>query len=425
MLIKNARIFTGAEFSDPQDILISNGVIAQIGSGLSAPAGTELWDVQGACVSPGWMDLGVQTGDPGFEHREDLASVAASAAAGGFTAIATFPNTHPAIHSKSEILYIKNKTAGSPVAFYPIGALSTDCAGKDLAELFDMHAAGAVAFSDGNKSVQDAGLLLRGLQYAAAFDGLIINEPNHKTIAGGGQAHEGLVSTMLGMKGIPALAEELMVGRDLSILEYAGTRLHLHLLSTAKSVGLVRAAKKAGLKVTASVAIANLCYTDQVLLGKGGNIESAFDSNWKVYPPLREKNDVDALIKGLSDGTIDFISSNHAPWDEEAKNLEFTYAEFGIIGLETVFPLYNTLLSARLPLTSFIEKTAIRPRQILGLPVPEIKTGARADLTVFDPNLVWAYTEQHIRSRSKNTPFIGMEFKGKVLGIVSGKQIVR
>lgn len=303
------------------------------------------------------------------------------------------------------------------MTFYPVGAVSQGCEGKDLAELFDMHTAGAIAFSDGRNSVQDAGLLLRAMQYARAFNGLIVNEPHHKTIAAGGQMHEGVVSTSLGMKGVPALAEEIMVQRDLSLLEYAQGRLHLHLLSTAKSVALVRAAKKAGLPVTASVAVANLCFTDDQL--------SHFDSNWKILPPLRSQTDADALLEGLADGTIDFICSNHTPWDEEAKNLEFPYAEFGMTGMETAFALCRTYLSKHLSISDLIEKIAIAPRRVFGLPLPEIKPGTPAELTVFDPDAEWIFLEKDIRSKSHNTPFTGQTFKGKVLGIVNNGQAVK
>lgn len=417
LLLKNVRIVGEKDEKRPQDILIRDGVIEAIGDGLSAEKGAEVWESPGACVSPGWFDAGVHACDPGYEHREDLHSAARAAAAGGFTAVASFPNTNPAIHSKSEILYIKNKTAGSPVTFYPVGAISQGCEGKDLAELFDMHSAGAIAFSDGQKAVQDAGLLLRALQYAQAFNGLIINEPHHKTIAAGGQMHEGVVSTSLGLKGVPALAEEIMVQRDLSLLEYARGRLHLHLLSTAKSVALVRAAKKAELPVTASVAVANLCFSDEKL--------ADFDSNWKIMPPLRSQADAEALLDGLADGTIDFICSNHTPWDEEAKNLEFPYAEFGMTGLETAFALCRTFLDKKLAINDLIQKIAVAPRRVLGLPIPEIKPGAPAEITVFDPDAEWIFQEKNIRSKSRNTPFIGQTFKGKVLGVVNNGQSVK
>lgn len=420
LLLKKVRIFDGQSESAGLDILIRDGVIEAVGEGLSAGRGAEVWEAAAGgalCVSPGWLDLGVQTGDPGYEHREDLYSAAAAAAAGGFTAVASFPNTHPAIDSKSEVLYVKNKTAGSPVAFHPIGAVSQECEGKDLAELMDMYHAGAIAFSDGRKPVQDAGLLLRAMQYARAFNGLVINEPLHKSIAAGGQMHEGIASTSLGLKGIPALAEEVMVQRDLSLLEYAESRLHIHLLSTAKSVAMVRAAKKAGLPVTASVAVANLCFTDEKLLD--------FNSHWKVLPPLRSSADAQALLAGVADGTIDVIATNHSPWDEEAKNLEFPYAEFGMTGLETAFALCRTFLHKKLPVNTLVEKMAFAPRRVLGLPAPEIRPGARADISVFDPDLEWTFGEKDIRSRSHNTPFAGWQFKGKALGIVNNGQVVR
>jgi dihydroorotase len=418
VFIKNARLVQGNTVSEPQHILIHKGIIEAIGPALQAPNGVEVKDLQNACVSAGWFDLGAQTADPGFEHREDLLTAARAAAAGGFTALACFPNTQPAIHSKTEVQYIQNKTRQAPVRFYPIGAISQQCEGKDLAELYDMHAAGAVAFSDGAKAVQDAGLLLRALQYARSFNGLIINEPHHKTIAAGGQMHEGLASTMLGMKGVPALAEEMMVQRDLSLLEYSGGRLHIHLVSTAKSVALIRAAKQAGLPVTASVAVANLCFTDEVLLGKNpfGDHKGAFDSNFKVQPPLRSQQDADALLAGVLDGTIDLICSNHVPWDEEAKNLEFTYAEFGMSTLETGFALCRTFLADRLPLPVLIEKISAAPRRILGLPERTVQPGAVADLTFFHPDAEWVYEEKKVLSRSRNSPALGHRLKGQVLG---------
>ncbi len=417
LLLKNALIVDGKTGNRRQDILIRDGLIEATGENLSAEKGASIWDLSRACVSPGWFDFGVHAADPGYEHREDLITAVRASAAGGYTAIACFPNTHPAVHSKSEILYVRNKTAREAVTVYPVGAISQNCEGKDLAELFDMHTAGAIAFSDGRKAVQDAGLLLRAMQYARAFNGLVVNEPHHKTIAAGGQMHEGVQSTSLGLKGIPALAEEIMVQRDLSLLEYAGNRLHIHLLSTAKSVALVRAAKKAGLPVTASVAVVNLCFTDDRL--------ADFESNWKVLPPLRSRSDAEALLEGLADGTIDFICSNHTPWDEEVKNLEFPYAEFGMTGLETTFALCRTFLKDRIPPDRLVEKLALAPRRILGLPLPEIKPGVRAELTVFDPDAEWILSENTVRSRSRNTPFLGQTLRGKVLGIVSNGQVLR
>lgn len=413
LLIKNVRINDGLTEQKPVDILIKDGIIAGVDPDLTADA--EVWDTGGACVSPGWFDIGVQVCDPGHEHREDIQSALNAAAAGGFTGIACFANTSPAIHSKSEVLYVRNKAqlCNSPVELHPVGAVSQNCDGKDLAELIDMHHAGAVAFADGYRAVQDAGLLLRALQYAHAFDGLIMNRPHHKTVAAGGQMHEGIMSTSLGLRGIPALAEELMVQRDISLLEYSGGRLHIHLISTAKSAEMIRNARSRGLAVTCSVAAANLCFSDEMM--------ADFDSNWKVMPPLRAGSDVEALRDAVLDGTIDLICSNHTPWHEEAKNLEFPYAEFGMTGLETAFSL--CLAHSDIPVELLIRKFALAPRNILGLPVPAIKKGEKANLTVFDPEVTWKYS--HTESRSANSPFFGMEMKGKVLGIVNQNRTFR
>lgn len=419
LFLQNVRIVPDPS-GQTQHLFIRDGLIESIGPDITAPQGAEIWDLQGACASIGWFDVGAQVCDPGLEHREDIHSLAAAAAAGGFTAIAPFPNTVPALHGKAEILYIRNKSAAEPVDFYPIGALSVDCAGKDMAELFDMHAAGVVAFSDGVQPIQDAGLLLRALQYVQAFDGIVFNRPHHAAIAGAGQMHEGLAATMLGMKGIPALAESLVVQRDLSLLEYAGGRLHIHLLSAKSSVDMVRRAKEAGLSVSASVALANLLFTDEVLLGEAEAGKSPFNSHWKLQPPLRSQADQDALWAGLQDGVIDFICSNHVPWDPEAKNLEFPYAEFGMNALESFFGLYGRFGAERLSLNAFIDKISVRPRTVLKLPVPEIRPGARASLTLFDPEQEWTFQAARMRSKSGNTPFDGYTLKGKVLGTVNG-----
>lgn len=412
IVIKNVRIL-GSELAS---LIIRNGIIEAVGSNLAVPEGMPVWEPGGnAWVSPGWFDAGVQGCDPGFEHREDLSSVVQAAAVGGFTGIAVLPNTLPPLHSKAEVLYVRNKTAHEAVKVWPIGAISSEIAGKNLAELYDMASAGAIAFTDGALPVQDVGLLLRALDYARAFDGLVINAPHHKTLASGGQVHEGLMSTQLGMKGIPALAEEVMVQRDISLLEYSGGRLHLHVVSTAKSVELIRKAKRSGLRLSASVAAANICFTDEQL--------ADFDAQWKLMPPLRSENDRQALIEGLLDGTLDFICSNHSPWDEEAKNLEFPYAEFGMSAIETVFAICRTIVGNQIPLEILIEKISKGPREVLGIPMPVIQPGHQAELTIFDPEGTFVF--QQTRSRSRNNPFLGMELTGKILGIVAGGQLVK
>ena len=417
LLLKNVKIVAPSSDLNGQisDILINkNGEIEKISAHVAASKGTTVFEKEGTCVSIGWLDVGVQTGDPGYEHREDLASTARAAMAGGFTAVAPFPNTHPTIQSKSEILYIKNKTQSYLVDFYPIGAVSEGCKGKDIAEMVDMHHAGAIAFSDGRKPLQDGGLLLRGVQYAQIFDGLVFNFPFDKTIAPHGQMHEGMTSTSLGLPAIPSLAEELMVQRDLQLIQYADARLHFHNISTARSCEFIRNAKKQGLKVTASVAALNLCFDDTAL--------SSFNTHFKVMPPLREKTDIEALIKGLKDGTIDFINSNHTPIDNEGKDLEFPYAEFGAIGLETAFSMVNQFLHKKLTIHQLVENFAMNGRKVLGLKIPEIKEGAAANLTLFNPNTAWTFNEKDIFSKSKNTPLMGQTLRGRVEGVVNKGQ---
>lgn len=411
-LIKNIRpVLPGeAEPGQPVDIFIENGVVQKIGNSLEIN-GLDSFDSNGCCISAGFMDIGAQICDPGFEHRENLESASRAAIAGGFTTVACLPNIDPVADSKSQILYLKNKSRSLPVNFLPVGALSHGAAGQDMAELFDMHAAGAVAFSDGDRPVQDAGLLLRSMQYVQAFGGLILDQPLNKSIASGGQMHEGKMSTMLGLRGIPALAEEMMILRNLELVKYADGRLHFSNISTAASVGLIRKAKQNGLKTSSSVTVLNLCFTDESL--------EEFDSNLKVSPPLRSENDRLELWKGLADGTIDFISSGHTPWDEEGKNLEFPYAKFGIIGLETTFAAARTFGINKLTINQLVEKLTVGPRRILGLPVPKFGVGEPAEFTLFQPDEAWVFSEKDIFSKSKNTPFVGQKFRGRVVGVFS------
>jgi dihydroorotase len=420
LLLRNVHIIAPAQTDldgQNRDIHINaDGKIERIAAANSLKINDKMrvFDVPNAHVSIGWFDVGALTGDPGLEHRETLETVSQAAMAGGFTTLAPFPNTEPAVHSKSEILYIKNRTQSYLVDFQPIGALSTNCEGKDLAEMLDMRAAGAIAFGDGRRTTQDAGLLLRGLQYAKIFDGLIFNRPNDKSTSPHGQMHEGVVSTSLGLPAIPSMAEEMMVQRDLHLVRYSGSRLHFHNLSTARSVALVRQAKEQGLRVTASVAALNLCFSDEILRG--------FDTNFKVMPPLREAEDIAALIEGLADGTIDFITSNHAPIDEEGKNLEFAYADFGAIGLETTFGLINKYLHNQFTINDLVRFFAENSRRVLGLDIPKIAEGELANLTIFDPSTEWTFTAKDIRSKSKNSPLIGAILRGPILGVVNRKQ---
>lgn len=413
LLIKRVKIIDkqSARHGAIADILIENGIITKIESDIEHTNAT-VWQPTDACVSIGWLDLGTQVGDPGYEHKEDLQSATAAAAAGGFTSIACASNTHPVIHSKSEVLYIKNLTRSNLVDVYPIGAVSKNGAGEDLAELYDMHRAGAIAFSDGHHPVQNNGLMLRSLLYAKSFDGLILNHPHDNAIAGKGYVHEGIISTSLGLKGIPALSEEMMVQRDLHLVEYSEAKLHFFNISSAGSVALIQAAKHRGLKVTASVNPMNLVFDDSVLMD--------FDTNYKVYPPLRSKRHLMALIKGLKDGTIDLICTNHTPQAIENKHLEFAYADFGVIMLDTAYAVLNTYLE--LSQDILVEKLAVNPRQLLDLDQPTIEIGAKANLTIFEPSTKWTFTRESIQSKSHNSPFLGKSFTGKVFGVVNNGQ---
>lgn len=411
LLIKKAIIVNSESNlnGEERDLLINNGCIEKIGINLKSKE-AKVIEAEGLHVSIGWLDIGAQIGEPGFEQREELATVSAAAAAGGYTALACFPNTAPAIHSKSEVNFLKNHSA--LVDFLPIGAVSRDCKGVDLAELYDMSAEGAVAFSDGSHPIASSGLMKRGLEYLKGIRGLLINTPFDESLAKGGQLHEGAVSTSLGLKGIPALSETLMLKRDLELLDYTNSRLHVHNISTAESVKLIKTAKTKGLKVTASVGIMNLLFNHEAVQN--------FDPNYKILPPLREKADMKTLQKGLSDGTIDIINSNHTPYEIESKSLEFFYAEFGIIGLETTYALLNTYLGEKFKPNELVHLLAIQPRTVLGLSIPKIAEKEVANLTLFQPNAKWTFTEKDIFSKSKNTPFMGTEFQGKVLGIVNG-----
>lgn len=415
LLIKQAKIINpgGAHHGKKLDILIQNGLIKKVGNNLGEEADRRLSSRQ-LCVSPGWVDMGVQIGDPGYEQREDITSVSAAAAAGGYTTLLSWPNTAPAVDTKAGVLYVRRQTQGQLVEIYPIGAVSRQCKGEDITEMIDMQRAGAIAFSDGRFPIQSAGLMLRALQYVKSFDGLVINQPLEKDVEPHGQMHEGVISTSLGMKGIPNLAEELMAQRDIYLVGYAGSRLHLANISSAGTVALVRKAKKEGLNITASTPVMNLLFSDEKL--------QDFDANYKVLPPLRGETDRLALIEGILDGTIDLITSNHVPLEEDRKKLEFPYAGFGAIGLETAFGALIAHLGSEFNLEQLVQALSIRPRDIFGLEHPVIVEGQAADLTVFDPSEEWTYTQDTVRSKSANSPFIGQKLTGRVLAVINNRK---
>jgi len=414
-LITSAKlVLPGHIFNQQQvDILIKDGVIADINKGIKVENNVKVIDASGACVAPGFFDLNVNIGEPGYETKEDIVTGTAAAAAGGFTGIAVHPNTNPPIHSRAEVALVVNAAKGNAVDVYPIGAISKKREGNELAELYDMKVTGAIAFSDGNRSVQQAGLMGRALLYSKGFGGLIISFAQDESVAGGNQMNEGVMSTYLGMKGIPNLAESLMVSRDLYLAEYNDAPIHFTTISTAESVELIKKAKAKGLKVTCDVAAHNLVFTDEDVVG--------FDSNYKVSPPLRAKKDVKALLKGLKDGVIDAVVSQHTPQEVEFKNVEFHIAKNGITGLQTAFPL---LLKAGLDEEQIVEKMALNPRKIVGLEVPKLEKGEKANLVVFDTKEKWVFDETTNKSKSKNNPLFGTELVGKVKLIVNNNQLI-
>ncbi|MCD6065795.1 MAG: dihydroorotase [Bacteroidetes bacterium] len=418
ILIKSAKIVDSSSDLNGKkfDILIERGIITEIKATIKNDKGYKTVESPDLCVSPGWIDMQARFCDPGFEFKEDLESGVRAAAGGGFTAVCIMPGTEPPLHTKSQIEYVVNKTKDGAVDVYPIGTLTQNREGKDIAEMHDMKLSGAVAFSDDKRPVKDSGLLLRALQYASNVGALVIAHNEDKSLSHGGQMHEGEVSTRIGLKGIPAIAEELMLQRNLQILEYTDARLHVSAISTKGSVDLLKRSKAEGLKVTAAVAAHNLLLDDTKVF--------EFDTNYKVNPPLRAKEDLEALKKGLLNNTIDVIVSDHTPEDTENKELEFDLASNGIIALETAYAAANTACHAKLSQDHLVEKLCHNPRKILGLEVPVIREGEAANLTLFDPSREWTFEKKNILSKSKNTPFVGYKFKGKVVGIVNKNEFI-
>jgi dihydroorotase len=416
-LIKSAKIVdNNSEFNgETVDILIEKGLISKIGLDLKNPNEIKEIHFNNLHVSAGWFDMRANFCDPGHEYKEDLNSGLKAAAKGGFTGVMVMPDSEPATSTKSGIQYIINKTKGNIVDALPAGSLSHNCEGKEIAEMYDMHSAGAIAFTDNKKSVSKSSLLNRAMLYSQSFNGLIINFPNDREISNSGQINEGIVSTELGLKGIPALAEELMVSRDIFLAEYCNSKIHLSNITTKKSVQLIKDAKKKGIKITADVNSYHLLFDETELLH--------FDNHFKVNPPLRTKEDIKALITGLKDGTIDAICSDHTPEDIENKQCEFDHSAFGMINLQTSFSAANTAIKNKLDLAEFISKVTSSPRKILGLEKIEITVGEKANLTLFSPTEKWTINKEDIVSKSKNTPFIGKELTGKVYGIINNNKI--
>ena len=393
------------------DVQLENGSVKQIGLKLSNDNKSEEIQLENLHLSQGWFDTSVSFGEPGFEDRETISNGLNVAAKSGFTGIALQPNSDPVVDNQSQVNFVKSKANGFATELFPIGALTKKSEGKDLAELFDMKNSGAIAFGDYNKNLENANLLKIALQYVQDFDGLVVVYSQDSNIKGSGVANEGIVSTRLGLKGIPNLAEELQIARNLFVLEYTGGKLHIPTISTAKSVQLIKEAKAKGLQVSCSVSVHHLTFTDETLDG--------FDTRFKVTPPLRIESDRKALLKGLKDGTIDMITSDHNPIDIEHKKMEFDLAKNGTIGLESAFGALSTVL----PLEMIIEKLT-SGRRFFSTENDVISENSKANFTLFNPDGNWNFSKENILSKSKNSAFLGAKMTGKVYGIFNNGQLI-
>lgn len=420
LLLKGGRLIDPVSGRDEEcDILISDGVIEKLGRGLSAPA-AQVINLAGKIIAPGFLDMHVHLREPGFEHKETIETGAAAAAAGGFTAVCCMPNTNPPIDDESVVRYIQSKAKlalHGLVDVHPIAAVTQGRKGEHLAPLAELSDAGAVGFSDDGDAVYDAEIMRRALEYSSMFKKPVIQHAQEPTMTRGAAMHEGLTATSLGLPGWPSVAEEILVARDIRLAEYTGGRYHVAHLSTAGSVQLVREGKGKGIMVTAEVTPHHFTLTDEAV--------RSFDTNTKMNPPLRSKEDIEAIRAGLRDGTIDAIATDHAPHSFDEKEVEYVAAPFGIVGLETALGLALTELFHKnlLSLSQLIEKFSSNPRRILGLPTIKIAEREIANLTIFDPAAQWVVDPAAFKSMSKNTPFRGYRLTGKPVGVLNNRQV--
>ena len=394
-----------------KNVLIQNGKIAEIGDKQFAADRT--LDASHMILSPGWLDLGTATGDPGQEHREDLDSVSKAAAAGGFTELALLPNTNPSIQSKNDIAYITRNNESRLVQLHAIASVTKNNKGEEMTEMIDLHTGGAVAFSDGLHSLHNTDIFLKTLQYLRKFDGLLIDHAHDHWLDLFGQMNEGPVSAMLGLKGRPELSEEIAVSRNIKLLGYSESRLHLFHVSSPRAVELVRTAIKKGVKISCDITGYQALLDDRVV--------SDFETNFKVFPPLRDASANDKLIKGLKDGTISVITSGHLPQDDESKIVAFDHAEPGMINLQT-FASQLVSLAQEIPWEDLLEKVTVNPRALLNIELPVIEAGARANLTLLNPEHEWIFTEQLNYSKSKNSPWLNHKLKGSVAAVFNNSK---
>jgi dihydroorotase len=407
ILLQSPRILhTGSPFHNKEkNVLLQNGRILEIGD--KNYSADRVIKAEGMILSAGWLDIGTFVGDPGLEHKEDIDSLSRTAVPGGFTEVAVLPNTHPVVQTKNEVTYMTRNNENRLLQVHALAAVTKGTTGEELTDMIDLHHAGAVGFTDGLKPLWHTDVFYKALQYLQKVNGLLIEHAEDQWLNMFGQMHEGLQSTMLGMKGMPRIAEEIALNRNIDLLSYAGGKLHCSRLSTARSVDLVRAAKKK-FNITCDIASYQAVLNDSYL--------SSFDTNYKVNPPLRERSDNEALLKGLKDGTIDVICSAHLPQDEESKNLEFDLADAGISSLPTVGCNLVTL-SEQVEWEILIEKVTINPRALLGLEVPVLEPEAKANLTLFDPSRTWTLDEKTFFSKGKNSPWYGKQVTGKAVAI--------
>ncbi len=420
ILLKNVRpIGSGYYGSQTYNILIENGIISAIETSdieTSAP----VFDAKGAYISGGWMDMHIHLREPGYEYKETIKTGCEAAAFGGFTAVACMPNTSPATHTRDVVEFIIKKSEELPVSVYPIAAVSKDRKGEQMTEMGDLKDGGAVAFSDDGDPVYSSRLMRTALEYADMLDMPIINHEEDLELSRPGHMNEGRVSTRLGLEGTPGIAEEVMIARDILLAELTGGHIHVAHISTARGVDLVREGKKRGIKVTTEVCPHHFDLTDEEIS------RTKFDTNYKMHPPLRTAEDVEAMIEGLVDGTIDAICTDHAPHSVDEKEVEFIYAPNGIIGLETAWPVSNRCLieSGRMELATVLDKMISKPREILRLPIPKLEVGEKAELTLFNTDEKWVFSKDQIRSKSSNSPYIDREMLGRAVAVYNKGQFV-
>lgn len=419
ILLKDVAVNNPAQNlkEEKTDILIENGIIVEIGKIKNSESGElKIFDFAGKIAVPGFFDMHVHLREPGREDKETVKSGCDSAANGGFTGVACMPNTEPAIDSAEVVSFIKKQASNHLVEVYPVAAATIGRKGEVLSPMAELFEAGAVGFSDDGIAIKTASILKRAMEYASMYDLPIIEHCEDESLAGGAM-NESINSTILGLPPIPSLAEDLIVMRDILVAEYTGAKIHIAHISTKKSVEMVRVAKAKGIKVTAEVTPHHFTLTDDAV--------KTYDTNVKMNPPLRTKADVDAIISGLKDGTLDCIASDHAPHTIEEKEVEFEYAPNGIIGLETQIGLAFTELYHKkiLTLEQLIEKLAINPRNILKIPVPNIKKDEPANLTILDINTIWTVDRSKFLSKSINSPFDKKLLTGKAIAVINKRQM--